>query len=115
MFKILALLLITSIMLPSFLCSQQIIASFPTPGQEARGLTWDGSHIWIADARLDSIYKINPDNGYILSRIYFAILDEYGGLAWDEDSSIWIGNKDSLYNLDPETGGIIKAFMAPGC
>jgi len=109
------IILFVSIVLSSLLYSQQIINTFDAPGPDARGLAWDGSYLWLADSRTDSIYRINPDDGSILSSIYFDIYEDYGGLAWDEDTSLWLANKDSIFNLNPETGVIIKSFFRPGC
>lgn len=115
--KSLNIFLVLFLLLLYFDCAfpQAVIKSIPAPGLDSRGLAWDGSHIWIADSRMDSVYQILVENGSVTSKFYFDILEDYGGLAWAEDSTLWLANGDSIFNLDPLTGHILKGFMAPGC
>jgi hypothetical protein len=98
-----------------FLYSQAIIDSIAAPGPGITGLAWDGAFLWVSSTRRDSIFQVDPANGTIISGIAFAIEDDYGGLAWDEDSSLWIANRDSIFQLDPVTGALLGAYLAPGC
>jgi hypothetical protein len=95
--------------------AQAIVDSIAAPGPGITGLAWDGSYLWVSSTRRDSIFRVDPQTGAIVSAIPFAIEDEYGGLAWDEDSSLWIANKDSIFKLDPLTGTVLSGYHAPGC
>lgn len=99
----------------SMLYGQAIIDSLAGPGPGVTGLAWDGSYLWVSGTRRDSIFQMDPVTGMIISGIAFDIEDEYGGLAWDEDSSLWIANKDSVFKLDPVTGDVLAGYHAPGC
>jgi hypothetical protein len=97
------------------LFSQQVIKSFSAPGPGTRGLAWDGKDLWVADSRMDSLYKIEMDSGSVLVSLYFPLNDTFGGIGYGSDSLLWIGNEDSVYAVDPHTGAVINAMMAPGC
>jgi hypothetical protein len=36
-----------------------VMASYPAPGSTPRGLAWDGSHFWYADARAGTIQRLS--------------------------------------------------------
>lgn len=95
--------------------AQAIVDSIAAPGPGVTGLTWDGAYLWVSSTRRDSIFQIDPVTGMIISGVAFDIQDEYGGLAWDEDSALWIANRDSIHKLDPETGDVLAGYHAPGC
>ena len=42
-----------------------IVSSFASPGPSPQGLAWDGTHLWLADDSTDTIYKINPLDGFV--------------------------------------------------
>lgn len=104
-------------MLLSFaqLQAQAVIDSIAAPGPGVTGLAWDGAYLWVSSTRRDSIFQLDASTGTIISAIPFDIEDDYGGLAWDEDSTIWIANKDSIFKLDPATGEVLSGYHAPGC
>jgi len=93
---------------------QTIIDSFPSPGNESRGLAWDDEYLWCADAGTDSVYKLNPSNGTIVSSFPFSIGLDYGGITWSDDNNIWIGNGSYVYKVDPNTGQELYSFHCPG-
>ena len=95
--------------------AQAVIDSIQAPGPGITGLAWDGAYLWVASTRRDSIFQMDASTGAIVSAIPFDIEDEYGGLAWDEDSTLWIANKDSIFELDPATGEVLSGYHAPGC
>ncbi|MGQ9560743.1 MAG: transglutaminase domain-containing protein [Candidatus Oleimicrobiaceae bacterium] len=91
----------------------EVVTSFPTPGPCPTGLTWDGKHLWLADRKTDTIYKLSSE-GKILGTIpapgYWPI-----GLAFD-GTFLWnvdLGEK-KLYKIDPRDGTIVAALDAPG-
>ena len=94
--------------------AQEITDSFPSPGGEPRGLTWDGEHLWCADAVADSVYQLDISNGSVISSFPFSIDPSYGGITWSEDSNIWIANGSLIYEVNPENGEVIYSFTCPG-
>jgi len=95
---------------------QMLVDSFPSPGGEPRGLAWDGAHLWCADAQTDSLYELEVSTGGVVSRFasLYAIQDEYGGITWGDDSTIWLANGSRVYQFNPVTGGIVCSFSCPG-
>jgi len=93
---------------------QQILNSFPSPGNGSRGLAWDGEYLWCADASTDSVYKLNPSSGAVISSFPFSIASGYGGLTWGKDSTIWIANGYWMSQVNPSTGNTISQFHCPG-
>ena len=89
---------------------QQIFNSFPSPGDTSRGLAWDGEYLWCADAGTDSVYKLNPSNGTIVSSFPFPIGSSYGGITWSDDNNMWIGNGSNVYKVNPSTGQSLSYF-----
>jgi len=88
---------------------QQITDSFPSPGDEPRGLAWDGEYLWCADAGTDSVYKLDPSDGTIVYSFSFSIGSSYGGITWD-DGNIWIANGGNVYEVNPSTGQSLSYF-----
>jgi hypothetical protein len=92
----------------------QIVDSFPSPRNEPRGLAWDGTYLWCADAGMDSVYCLNTLGGIVISAFPFSIDSSYGGLTWGKDSSIWIANGRIIYEVNPTNGDEIYNFICPG-
>jgi len=88
----LTVLLLVGLSFSQFLGAQSIVNSFPTPGNVARGLAWDGTYLWCADATDDKVYKLDATDGSMISWFSFNISNSYGGLAWSNDNNIWIAN-----------------------
>jgi len=95
---------------------EMLVDSFPSPGGEPRGLAWDGAHLWCADAQTDSLYGLEVSTGVVISRFtsLYAIQEEYGGITWGDDSTIWLANGSRVYQFNPVTGGIVSSFSCPG-
>ncbi len=91
----------------------EVVGSFSTPGPCPTGLTWDGTHLWLADRETDTIYRLSPEGkkvGVIPSPGYWPM-----GLAFD-GTYLWnvdVGEK-KLYKIDPRDGTILVALDAPG-
>jgi len=99
----------------SNLFAQQIVKSFPAPSTEPRGLAWDGNFLWCADFSQDSIYRIDPANGNILSSIPFDVYDsDWGGLTWSDDGKLWVANGPYIFKIDPQTAETLSSFHCPG-
>lgn len=90
--------------------SPPIVSQFTVPGSSPRGLTWDGSALWLVD-NLENVYKLDT-SGNVLSS--FAITFTASGMTWD-GTSLWI-NSDSfsgpIYKLN--TSGVIIGSLNVG-
>ena len=98
--------------------SQQIVSELSAPGPEARGLAWDGDYLWCADASTDKIYKLDPQDGSVVSSINFALDINFGGITWSPDGYLWVSdfrsNQSYYYKIDPVTAAIRTSFHCPG-
>ena len=90
-----------------------IISTIPAPGPNPQGVAWDGSHLWVADAETDSIYKINHLNGFIDYSFSSPGL-EPRGLTYD-GTHLWNidNNYRKIFKLNPENGSIINFIELP--
>jgi hypothetical protein len=95
-----------------------ILKQFPTHTHHSSGITWDGKAIWVAST-FDPIelFKYATD-GTELKRLPTPGKNERSGahgLEWI-DGKLWVTVPPSAttYQLDPETGAILKQFPAPG-
>ena len=109
-FKVLLALIVCVTFAVSKIEPQAIVDSFPSPSTEPRGLAWDGEYLWCVDAGIDSVYKLDPSNGMIVSSFPFSIDLSYGGITWDDDTTIWIANGSNVYKVDPTTGQSLSYF-----
>jgi DNA-binding beta-propeller fold protein YncE len=87
-----------------------VVHSFNAPGTDARGLAWDGTHLWNADGDADKIYRIDPTSGAVVDEIDMPS-DWSVGLTWD-GTHLWCADSDAenVYKLDPATGVVISLF-----
>jgi streptogramin lyase len=90
-----------------------VIFSFAGPDSAAAGLTWDGTHLWLADIFSGKIYKIDPSDGSVLLS-FVAPADYPTGLAWD-GSNLWVvcEQNATAYKLDPQNGSVISSIQLP--
>jgi outer membrane protein assembly factor BamB len=113
-FKRTSLIFALLVILHAGASGQEIVRAFPAPGPLSRGLTWDGEHVWAVDAEVDSIFKVDPQNGAVVHSIYFETFDPFGGLTLSEDGNLWLSNGPTIYLLDSGTGDMITNFGCPG-
>ncbi|OGF53807.1 MAG: hypothetical protein A2Z21_01025 [Candidatus Fraserbacteria bacterium RBG_16_55_9] len=88
---------------------------FKVPRLEvAAGLTWDGQVLWITDEVAGNLYRVNPQDGRVLSSLR-APGSYPQGLAWDGES-LWVADasEGQLYQLDPQKGQVERSLAAPG-
>lgn len=97
----------------------ELIGQFPSPDNSPRGITFDGTHLWVAITgdwaawNGPKIYKVDPYTG--------KKIDEYDhpgqlpyGLAWD-GNYLWHSDHGTgmIYKLDPSDCSVIASFPAP--
>ncbi len=94
------------------------LRSFPTETNHSSGITWDGEHVWIASTFPPiELFQYSAD-GKELRRLPTPGANERSGahgLEWI-DGKLWVTVPPSAttYQLDPETGRVLKQFPAPG-
>jgi len=98
---------------PSHNSPGQHIRSFPIPGQNAKGLTFDGRTLWLSSDDDSLIYQIDPETGTVIRSFATPGGDAYG-LAFD-GRTLWHCDfgTDLIYRIDPETGTVIRSFASP--
>jgi hypothetical protein len=95
-----------------------ILKQFPTHTHHSSGITWDGEAIWVAST-FDPIELFRyATDGTELKRLPTPGKSERSGahgLEWI-DGKLWVTVPPSAttYQLDPETGEVLKQFPAPG-
>ncbi|MFQ6092074.1 MAG: hypothetical protein ACE5OR_05235 [bacterium] len=95
--------------------AQHIVKEFDVPGPESRGLAWDGTYLWCADAGEDSIFKIDPASGQVTHTIFFDLNPAYGGgITWSGDGALWVTRVQYFYKLNANTGQQVTNFHCPG-
>jgi len=96
-----------------FAHSGTVIQSFPAPGNFPTGMTFDGTHIWVADYKADKLFRIDPNTGRTVSEIpspgFWPM-----GLAWD-GTALWNidAKQEKLFQVDPKDGTVLKVIDAP--
>lgn len=84
------------------------ISPNPSYNEEARGLCWDGSNLWISEWGTDSLYKIDTKNGKVIHKIKSPGSGPQGlaygaGALWHTDEY-----QKTIFKINPLTGTIIK-------
>ncbi len=81
-----------------------IVKQFPTPGRCPTGLTFDGESLWLADRRLDLLYRIDPNDGRLIASLT-APGYQVEGLTTEGDF-LWVldAEEKKALKLNPKTG-----------
>jgi subtilisin family serine protease len=92
----------------------QIVKEFDAPSQTCRGLCYDGTYLYTAQAAsIDEIYKINRDTGSI-EEIYDSPSSFPIGLAWDGTNFYVSGDSDDvIYVMDTSFNQVIHTCPVP--
>lgn len=104
-------------LIPISVRAQDIVKEFDAPGPESRGLAWDGTYLWCADAELDSIFKIDPATGQEIHAIPFVRNFEFsrgGGITWSGEDALWVTHRQYFYKLNSTNGQETANFHCPG-
>jgi glutamine cyclotransferase len=91
-----------------------IVKSISAPGYgDPRGLTWDGTYLWMAEDDSKMIYKIDPSDGNVIYSFSTPGHSFTEGLAWD-GTYIWHAEYNgNVYKINPGNGSVIKTISAP--
>ena len=107
---------------PKTMRGMPLVDTFPTPDNGPRGLTFDGTHLWITNSGDGSpastngakIYKLNPDNGAVLA-VFEPPSSHPCGLAWD-GTYLWLSDfsAEMIYKLAHGNLGVVSSFPLTG-
>ncbi|MDQ3803038.1 MAG: hypothetical protein M3416_04185 [Acidobacteriota bacterium] len=94
--------------LPSY-GSQVAAPTIPTnPGDEGRGIAFDGTHLYISDATIQNVHKITTGGALVAT---FSVGVPVAGMTWDPDQQVlWVAAYDStgkIWAIDPNTGNTV--------
>jgi streptogramin lyase len=78
------------------------------PGERAHGVTWDGSHVWVATG--PRLRAIDPDTGEAVRSLDVPC---DAGTAFD-GRHIYQLAEDVIQKIDPATGHVVATLPAPG-
>lgn len=109
------ILLIGGVFVPGAIAAPgEVLASFPSPGPGPRDLAWDGTHLWLLDDELNTLYKLDPESGQVRAEIS-AEAFQACALTW-ADEMLWVSNAETqrLQQLDLELGTVERELDAPG-
>ena len=87
--------------------------SIPYGTNNGRDIGWDGSNLWYSEWDVDSLYKINPTNGTVISRFKSPGSGPQGiayggGFLWHTDEYTKV-----VYKIDPTTGAVLSTLPVP--
>jgi len=91
-----------------------VVSSFPAPGSQAGGLTFDGTYLWYADyaTSASTIYKMTTTGSFVGQ--WTKSIPYLMGLGWD-GAYIWADSLTTryVYRLQPSDASIVSSFYGP--
>jgi glutamine cyclotransferase len=101
--------------------AKAIVATLDAPDTNISGLAWGDGSLWAMDAVTDSVYKLNPETGAIISSFYFThpVTTVPTGLAYSERQNMvlcggWHNTNGYVYQYTPEGSYIGFVDMCGG-
>lgn len=92
-----------------------VIRSFPSPGPQPWGMTFDGASLWINDFAEKKVYEVDPNTGAVLSS--FLVPDQEGGakgMTWDGQYLYVMGwTRSVIWKLDRQ-GNMLEEIPIEG-
>ena len=80
--------------------TNQILAQFPGQGVRTHGLAWDGEALWFVDADLATFFRLDTNDGRILTSFPSPEGITPHGLTWDGETLWFSGSEpDRIYRL----------------
>ncbi len=91
----------------------EVVKEYTAPGSCPTGLAFDGTHLWLADRKTDSLYQINPETG-IVEAVLPAPGYQVEGLTWD-GTHLWVLDVEEsvILKFNPQTGIAEHTIYAP--
>ncbi len=92
----------------------EVVASFPAPGSQAGGITFDGTYLWFGDYARDysTIYKLSTTGSFLGQwRVNWGYAM---GLAWD-GTYLWCDALTAryVYKMNRANCSVISSFYGP--
>ena len=91
-----------------------LFTTFPAPGRNVSGISYDGVSLWITIDGGQMIYQVDERTNTVRRKIPF-FEHETGGSAWDGRylwQLAWVSKK--IHKVDLATGNIVHTFHTPG-
>jgi transglutaminase-like putative cysteine protease/sugar lactone lactonase YvrE len=87
-----------------------VLERFPLEVRAPTGLTWDGSHLWLADLDTARLYRLDPVTGKVVTSLEAPGYQPLG-LAWD-GTRLWVVDAldGTAYAVDPASGLTTRAL-----
>ena len=91
-----------------------VLQSFHVPTLKLRDLAWDGTNLWVTHWNWPrSVYKLDPNDGSVITSFSPPFSGHPDGLAWDGDY-LWIGEQNGkIYRVNASTGQAVYSFSVP--
>lgn len=90
----------------------QLLASFPAPSDDPAGLTFDGQNLWMVDPFEIKLYQINRTTQSVVRQIDAP--DPFlEGLTWDGRALWSLAPSETLVQINPVDGAVMKRLPAP--
>ena len=87
-----------------------VLASFPAPGSTPLALAWDGQYLWCTTQSPYYTFRINPNNGSVVSSYPTGFGASGRGLTW-ANTSLYDGRYSPIYiNRRNTSGSILSSF-----
>ncbi len=96
----------------AFAATDSIVSSFPAPGTNCIGLTYDGGVLYVADAGTNRIvYRLNPTTGSVITSYSAPVTGGISGLTF-AGGYLWLDTVPfaNLYKCVPSNGSIVSSF-----
>jgi len=88
--------------------AKAIVTTLDAPDTNISGLAWGDGSLWALDAVTDSVYKLNPETGAVISSFYFShpVTTVPTGLAYSENHNLvlcggWHNTNGYIYKYTP--------------
>ncbi len=93
--------------LPAEAVPGRILSTTKTPGAAATGAAWDGTHLWVADHRNETLYRVDVKSGRTINKL-LSPGHRPGDLAWD-GKYLWSASprERKIYKVDTSTGFVL--------
>ncbi|MBD3166223.1 transglutaminase [bacterium] len=106
-------LLLTLAVSVAYAAPGDVLADFASPAAHPTGMTFDGTHLWVADRLTDSLYAVDPADGSVQTKM---IAPGYipRGMTFD-GTHLWVVDleENRLHQVDPQTGISVHSIEAP--